>query len=316
MDAGKEQLLYFLSQRQQLSIPIYQRKYSWTDKECKQLLNDILRVGESDEPNHFIGSIVYMNQKGHIASPINQLMIIDGQQRATTITILISAIVDFLFENPNENIMPPSNLISYYLLNDREIGETRYKLILTQNDKKTLIKIIDNLENDEKIPFDDKDSIRIKENYEYFRKKINKDNIEILYNGLNKLLIIFVALEHNIDNPQLIFESLNSTGLGLSQADLIRNYILMGLLPEEQEKLYNDYWYEIEVLFEKNNGNFDKFIRDYLTVKTDKVPVFRNIYTDFKKYSLKIDVNDLVKDIYKYAFYFKAIAFGVKKIQN
>ena len=310
MDAGKEQLLYFLSQRQQLSIPIYQRKYSWTDKECKQLLNDILRVGESDEPNHFIGSIVYMNQKGHIASPINQLMIIDGQQRATTITILISAIVDFLFENPNENIMPPSNLISYYLLNDREIGETRYKLILTQNDKKTLIKIIDNLENDEKIPFDDKDSIRIKENYEYFRKKINKDNIEILYNGLNKLLIIFVALEHNIDNPQLIFESLNSTGLELSQADLIRNYILMGLLPEEQEKLYNDYWHEIEVLFEKNNGNFDKFIRDYLTVKTDKVPVFRNIYTDFKKYSLKIDVNDLVKDIYKYAFYFKAIAFG------
>ena len=310
MDAGKEQLLYFLGQNQQLSIPIYQRKYSWTHKECKQLLDDILRVGNSDEQNHFIGSIVYMNQKGHIASPINQLMIIDGQQRATTITLLISAIIDFLSENPNENIMSPSNLISYYLLNDREVGETRYKLILTQDDKKTLIKIIDNLENNENIPFDDNDSTRIKENFEYFRKNINNENIEILYNGLNKLLIIFVALEHNIDNPQLIFESLNSTGLELSQADLIRNYILMGLIPEEQEKLYNEYWHEIEVLFEKNWGNFDKFIRDYLTVKTDKVPVFRNIYTDFKKYSSNIDVDVLVKDIYKYAFYYKSIAFG------
>lgn len=309
MDAGKEQLLYFLSQNQQLSIPIYQRKYSWTEKECKQLLDDILRVGESNEQNHFIGSIVYLNQKGHIASPINKLMIIDGQQRITTITILISAIVDFLSRNPNDNIMPPRNLISYYLLNDREIGETRYKLILTQDDKKTLIKILDCLENSEEILFTTEDSIRIRENFGYFAKNINNENIEILFNGLNKLLIIFVALEHNIDNPQLIFESLNSTGLELSQADLIRNYILMGLLPEDQEKLYNDYWHEIEILFEKNEGNFDKFIRDYLTVKTDKVPVFRNIYTDFKKYSRTTNVHDLVKDIHKFAFYFKSIAF-------
>ena len=248
MDAGKEQLLYFLSQRQQLSIPIYQRKYSWTDKECKQLLNDILRVGESDEPNHFIGSIVYMNQKGHIASPINQLMIIDGQQRITTITILISAIVDYLTNNPNDTLMSPENLISYYLLNDREKGETRYKLILTQDDKRTLIKIIDYLNSADEAPFDNEDSIRIKENFEFFKKRVNDENIENLFNGLNKLLIIYVALEHNIDNPQLIFESLNSTGLELSQADLIRNYILMGLLPQEQEKLYNDFWHEIEVL--------------------------------------------------------------------
>ena len=116
--------------------------------------------------------------------------------------------------------------------------------------KKTLIKIIDYLNNEEEIPFNKEDSIRIKENYEFFKKNINENNIEFLFNGLNKLLIIYVALEHNIDNPQLIFESLNSTGLELSQADLIRNYILMGLLPEEQEKLYDDYWHEIEVLFE------------------------------------------------------------------
>ena len=172
MDAGKVNLLYFLSQNQQLSIPIYQRKYSWTIKECKQLLEDILRVGASDEPNHFIGSIVYLNQKGHIASPINKLMIIDGQQRITTLTLLISAIVDFLFLNPDEKIMSPKNLINYYLLNDLENGETRYKLILTQDDRNTLIKIIDYLKIDDKIPFDEDDSIRIKENYEFFRRNV------------------------------------------------------------------------------------------------------------------------------------------------
>lgn len=310
MDAGKVNLLYFLSQNQQLSIPIYQRKYSWTNKECGQLLDDILRVGQSNEPNHFIGSIVYLNQEGHIASPINKLMIIDGQQRITTLTLLIAAIAEYLDINPDEKIMSPQNLINYYLLNDLEMGETRYKLILTQDDRNTLIKIIDYLKIDDKIPFDEDDSVRIRENFEFFRKRVTSDNIGILFNGLNKLVIIFVALEHNIDNPQLIFESLNSTGLELSQADLIRNFILMGLLPDEQKKLYNEYWHKIEILFEKNEGNFDKFIRDYLTVKTDKVPVFRNIYPDFKKFSREMEVNDLVKDIYKYAFYFKAIAFG------
>lgn len=310
MDAGKVGLLKFLGERQQLSIPIYQRKYSWTDEECKQLLDDILRVGGSDEETHFIGSVVYMNQKGHIASPITELMIIDGQQRITTITLLISAIVDFLLKNPNEEIIPPENLINYYLLNNMEIGEKRYKLILTQDDKKTLIKIIDSLENNEELLFNNNDSNRIKQNFEFFKKRINKNNIETLYNGLNKLLIIWVALEHNTDNPQLIFESLNSTGLELSKADLIRNYILMGLLPDEQEKLYGNYWHEIEVLFEKNDGNFDNFIRDYLTINTGRIPKTRNIYTDFKKYSKTILVDDLVKDIYKYAFYLNSIAFG------
>lgn len=141
-------------------------------------------------------------------------------------------------------------------------------------------------------------------------KKINKNNIQTIFDGLSKLLIIYVALDQNIDNPQLIFESLNSTGLELTKADLIRNYILMGLPPEEQEKLYGTYWHDIEVLFEKNDGDFDKFIRDYLIVKTNKKVEFKNIYTDFKIYSSQINVNDLVKDINKYAFYFDCIAFG------
>ena len=313
MDAGKQNLLNFLGQNQQLSIPIYQRKYSWTDKECNQLFEDVLRVGDSiKEENHFIGSIVYMNQKAHIASPINKLMIIDGQQRITTISLLVSALSDFLFNNPNENIMNPYNLINYYLINDKESGELKYKLILTDEDKVTLIKIIDNLTEEDKLPFEKEDSVRVKENYEYFKRKINEENAELIYQGLSKLLIIFVALEHNIDNPQLIFESLNSTGLELSQADLIRNYILMGLTPEEQEDLYTKFWKKIEKLFEEvGSVVFDKFIRDYLTVKTDKVPTLRNIYADFKKYSREYDnIEILVKDVFKFSNYFSCIAFG------
>lgn len=313
MDAGKKNLLDFLGQNQQLSIPIYQRKYSWTDKECNQLFEDVVQVGNSsDEQNHFIGSIVYMNQKGHIASPINKLMIIDGQQRITTISLFVSALSDYLFKNPNENIMNPYNLINYFLINDKETGELKYKLILTDDDRVTLKKIIDNLNAEDKIPFDEDDSIRVKENYEYFKRRINDDNVELIYQGLNKLLIIFVALEHNIDNPQLIFESLNSTGLELSQADLIRNYILMGLDPEQQENLYTTYWQKIEKTFEESGSLlFDKFIRDYLTVRTDKVPIFRNIYRDFKKYSGEYEnIELLVKDVFKFSKYFSCIAFG------
>ena len=319
MDAGKQCLLEFLGHHHQLSIPIYQRKYSWTEKECNQLFEDIIRVGTTeDEKSHFIGSIVYMKQKAHIEGPINYLMIIDGQQRITTIFLLISALTDYLSKNQNENIMSPDNLINYYLMNDRESGELKYKLILTDEDKDSLKKIIDNLNTDDKIPFDDDDSERVVENYKFFVKKISDENVGLIYQGLTKLLYIYIALEQNKDNPQLIFESLNSTGLGLSQADLIRNYILMGLEFEEQERLYNTYWRKIEKLFEQeDNKVFDKFIRDYLTVKTDKVPIFRNIYDDFKRYSKTFDsAEELVKDVFKYSKYMSYIAFGMEEDED
>ena len=312
MDAGTKNLLSFLGQNQQLTIPLYQRKYSWTERECNQLFEDILRVANSEENNHFIGSIVYMKQNAHMAGPIDDLMVIDGQQRITTISLLISALSDYLFSNRNENVMSPDNLINYYLINDKETGGLRYKLILTEDDKNAFIKIVDNLTTEDKIPYDDYDSIRVIENYDFFKKKIDEENVELIYRGLSKLQIIDVGLEYGKDKPQLIFESLNSTGLLLSPSDLIRNYILMGLEPEEQEKLYTEYWRKIEKLFEEEGSwVFDRFIRDYLTVKTDKVPTKKNIYMDFKKFSKHFDqVELLVRDIFKFSSYFSCIAFG------
>lgn len=318
MDANKEYLLNFLQQDQQLSIPIYQRKYSWTNLECKQLFNDILRVGNDEEKNHFIGSIVYMKKDSHIAGPINDMLIIDGQQRITTLTLLISAFANFLKENPNENIGSSENLVNYYILNDKEKGEKRYKLLLTRDDKSTLIKIIDNLLSEDKIEFNEKDSERILENYNYFTKQINEENLEIIYTGLRKLIIIYIALEQGIDNPQLIFESLNSTGLELNQSDLIRNYILMGLEAEEQEDLYLKYWHEMELIFENSeNESFDNFLRDYLTIHLDRIPTFRNVYLEFKKYSKRFEnIEKLVKDIYTYSQYFLKIAMDKEEDED
>ncbi len=315
MDASTKNLLDFLgNNQQQLTIPLYQRKYSWTERECNQLFEDILKVAKSEEKNHFIGSIVYMKQKAHMAGSFNDLMVIDGQQRITTISLLISALSDYLFSNLNENVISHNDLINF-LINDDESGELRYKLILTEDDKNAFIKIVDNLTTEEKIPYDDYDSIRVIENYDFFKKKINEENVELIYSGLSKLQIIDVGLEYGKDNPQLIFESLNSTGLELSQSDLIRNYILMGLEPEEQEKLYTIYWHKIEKLFEEaDSWVFDRFIRDYLIVKTDKQIYKKNIYIDFKKFSKGFDqVEPLVRDIFKFSSYFSCIAFGKEK---
>ena len=313
MDANKNFLLNFLSNKQQLSIPIYQRKYSWKEKECKQLWDDIIRVGSSPitDETHFVGSIVYMKINPHMMTPISELLVIDGQQRITTVSLLISAIASYLKKEPVENLMDWQAILNYYLINDLEKGEKRYKFLLTAEDKNTLIKIIDNIQSDEDIMFTSEDSQNIINNYQLFEKWLNKDNIELAYIGLTRLLIIYIALEQGKDNPQLIFESLNSTGLELNQTDLIRNYILMGLEPDEQEKLYNNYWLEIEKGFENNHDNlFDNFIRHYLTIKLKRIPKIKEIYLEFKQYSKDFNhVEDLVKDIYKYAQYYFNFVF-------
>ena len=315
MHSNDQYLLEFLEQPHQLNIPIYQRKYSWTIKQCQQLLDDIERIGESNEKDtHFLGAIVFKS----IYDKISKKTIIDGQQRITTLNLLIGALANYIYNSQHEEIdMDADELVDSYLVNPAKKGELYYKLFLTEDDKRTLIKIIDNIRTDEKLEFTEEDSKSVSTNYEFFKREIKEENVVNVYKGLSKLLIVYIELS-DLDNPQLIFESMNSTGLDLSQADLIRNYLLMGLEQEEQEKLYDNYWKKIEQLFEKQKSSvFDKFIRDFLTVNTGDVPVFRNIYADFKTYSrkekFKDNVEKLVKDIFDYSNYFAAIAFGKEK---
>ena len=304
MEAKETNLLRFLNRPMQLTIPIYQRTYSWKRKECEQLWKDILKVGNNQEiSGHFVGSIVYVEKGIYQVSALPRLLVIDGQQRLTTLSLLITALCDHIKKNNIKTEINPEKLLSYYLLNSQEEGEEKYKLVLTQADKTSYFKLLDNLD------FNEEDSIRIKENYEFFKEQIEKEDIDLIHKGISKLIIIDVSLDREKDNPQLIFESLNSTGLELTQADLIRNYILMGLENNKQIEIYDNYWHPMEKSFghSEKSGLFDRFMRDYLTIKIGRIPNVKEIYSEFKKYCPKYN-DEIIKDIFEYSKYFVNIA--------
>lgn len=266
MKATETNFLKFLKEPKQFVIPIYQRTYSWTLQQCQQLWHDILRVaGDETVSGHFIGSVVYIEHGLYHVTSVPQLLIIDGQQRLTTLSILLAVLSKAIETSGNNLEISRKKIENYYLFNNEKEGEARYKLLLTQTDKETFIRLLENRE----LPSGS--SRQIIENYHYFKSQIRKAEIDLnnLYQGISKLIIVDIALERERDNPQLIFESLNSTGLDLSQADLIRNYVLMGLAPKQQTEIYENYWYPMEQSFEKAGSTelFDRFMRDYLTVK-------------------------------------------------
>lgn len=307
MQARSANLLSLIKGPRQFVIPIYQRTYSWHQAQCEQLFNDILRISEntaelSESQGHFIGSVVYFQESIHTVSDVPRLLVIDGQQRLTTITLLIHTLAEFISEHPDLLETNATKLKNYYLFNAEEDNDLRFKLLLTRRDKHTLIELLQGIAPSEPA------SQRLLENYQFFQSKIIIDNVVAVYNGLMHLFVVDVALEKGIDNPQLIFESLNSTGLDLSQADLIRNYVLMGQEVEQQTQLYNQFWYPME----QNYGNeyskrFDGFIRDYLSVKTGSIANIGRVYEAFKQFAsaqVTRDINALVSDIHRYSDYY------------
>jgi len=310
MFAKQENFLSFLKASEKLRIPIYQRKYSWNIKQCEELLNDILDVSKSNnEATHFIGSVVYIKEKHTFAGELNTFLVIDGQQRITTISLLISALCNYIKENGSE--IDYTKLFDYYLINSKEKGNDQYKLLLTKDDELSYIKIMDSFILNSELSFDESDSVRIKKNYGFFKNEINDDNYLKIYEGLHKLMFVQIDLERGKDNPQLIFESLNSTGLELNSADLIRNYILMGLEKEEQDYLYENYWHKMENRFNHEaNSQFDTFIRHFLTIKLNRLPVDKYLYEEFKKYSAGKEINELVADVEKHSKFYANIVFA------
>ena len=319
MKATEAKLLDFLKKSPQFVIPIYQRTYSWTEKECRQLWDDILRTGSNDDISaHFVGSIVYIEKGIYQVSSQSPLLVIDGQQRLTTVTLLTAALARALEKLDEEKREPldgfsPRKLRNYYLLNPEEEGEKYYKLILSQTDKDSLTSIVGNREQPKEY------SLRVTENFKFFESWIAgcKDNLTPLCKGLAKLIVVDIALNRDQDNPQLIFESMNSTGKELSQADLIRNFILMGLEPKLQTQLYEQFWRPMEVDFgqEAYSDYFDGFMRHYLTVKTGEIPRIGEVYDAFKIHAssqktAQAGVEALVADIRTFSRYFCAMALG------
>jgi uncharacterized protein with ParB-like and HNH nuclease domain/predicted transport protein len=315
MKASETNFLKFLQGTKQFIIPIYQRKYSWTIQQCRQLWNDIVRAAEDEEvQGHFVGSIVYIEKGLYQISAVPQLLVIDGQQRLTTLSLLLMALARAIEESGKPHEITKKKIMNYYLVNNEEEDDLYYKLLLTKSDKDTYIQLLADKE------LSDDYSQRIVDNYDFFANAIRKSGIDLnkLYRGISKLIIVDIALDRDHDNPQLIFESLNSTGLDLSQADLIRNYVLMQLEPKEQNELYMDYWYPMEKGFGDLNDTalFDRFMRDYLTVKTGRIPNINRVYSSFKEYVQSQKgrhIKEIVADIYRFSQYFVKLAFQKEK---
>ncbi|MGN8476509.1 GmrSD restriction endonuclease domain-containing protein [Helicobacter pylori] len=315
MKAGEATLLEFFEQNQtnQFVIPIYQRLYSWKKEQCERLWDDIIKIGGNDKMNgHFIGSILYV--RDGITHSNNPLLIIDGQQRLTTITLLCIALRNHLSEEVEILEKFSRKKIESYLINSDKDGDKKFRLILSESDKDTLLSLIDENKRKPSEP-----SSKIMENFKLFEKWIRKntDKLETIFKGLDKLMIVWIALKKGKDDPQLIFESMNSKGIELTQADLIRNYIIMETEVEKQEDFYNQYWRAMEENFKqsekqsKREDLFNKFVRHYLTIKIGKIPNEKRVYEAFKDYQQKegIEIEDLLKDLQKYYGYFCQIAF-------
>ncbi|GHR21286.1 hypothetical protein VN0448_09550 [Helicobacter pylori] len=303
MEADVTTLLNFIkgNQKNQLVIPIYQRLYSWEKEQCKQLWDDIIEIGGNDKMDgHFIGSILYVLDG--ITHSNNALLIIDGQQRLTTITLLLIALKDHLNDEVKRK-----EIEDHYLINSDKDGDKKFRLILSESDKDTLLSLID---KDRRKPSEP--SSKIVENFKLFEEWVsNTDKLGTIFKGLEKLTIVWIALEKGKDDPQLIFESMNSKGIELTQTDLIRNYIVMETEVEKQEGFYNKYWRAMEEDFKQNKKWFDRFVRHYLTIKTREIPNINKVYVTLKDYQQKegIEIEALLQDLQKYCGYFCQIKF-------
>ena len=296
--ASEIRLVEFLEGSKQFTVPIYQRSYNWTSTQCEQFLNDILRVAKDEKiPGHFIGSIVYIKEGLFQVAEVPQLEVIDGQQRLTTISLLFAALSRV--DSADKTGIKTSKIKNSFLFNNDESGDKRYKLILTSSDNTIFQNIL------EDCPLPENIRSNVEDNFKFFQDKLAKysDKLSLLWPGIKKLTIVDIALDSSQDNPQRIFESLNSTGLDLSQTDLIRNYVLMGRGKERQDQIYKKYWLPMEKSFEglAENKIFDKFVRDYLTIKTGRIPTLGNIYNEFKEYARNRDIEELMFDIRFYS---------------
>lgn len=316
MKATEAKLLAFLKRSPQFVIPIYQRTYSWTEKECRQLWDDILRAGRDAAISvHFIGSIVYVEEGLSQVTHQAPLLVIDGQQRLTTVSLLLAALATALGDSEPVDGFSARKVRNYYLLNPDEEGERHFKMLLSQTDKSTLTALVGG--SDLPLPA----SVRVSENFALFKRLIVEQGgtLEAVCNGLAKLVVVDIALSRGQDNPQLIFESMNSTGRELSQADLVRNFVLMGLEPKLQTRLYEQYWRPMEVGFgqEAYGTHFDGFMRHYLTVKTGEIPRLDDVYDAFKSYArqpatAEAGVESLVREVRDHARFYCAMALGAE----
>ena len=310
MKADTTKIFNLLNGDKHYVVPIYQRLYSWGLEECKKLFNDVISLMGGGK-KHFTGTIVEIIHSEKNSGTLVSHVLIDGQQRFTTFTLFILALMDH-FDNENWEEMKNT-----YLVNQYKSGDEHYKLLLIEKDMSILKKLV----NKGKLDDEEKESL-IFINFNFLKQEIAKSKYSFaeFRKSLDKLMVVIIDLDI-ADNPQLIFESINSTGLSLTQGDLIKNYILMDLNCEDQKNIYQTYWKEIEDELIRFN-QLDNFFKHFLSIKNLKIPNINDIYEEFKKYHKSLDdkkIIDFVKDIYSYFEIFHLIlknSFQDEKIKK
>ncbi len=298
MKAKEKKFLHFLEgSDKHFVIPVYQRNYDWKKEHCKQLYDDLIDISKN-ERTHFLGSIVSIY---HDDGEDREYLIIDGQQRLTTLSLLLLAIYKFLEKTPTSTIVNMDQIRDEYLVNKYSTDKKKIRLKPVKNDKKAFSSLF----RDESDYIQDSN---ITINYKYFSDRISEKEISIekLFSAIKQLVIVEIELRNTEDDPQLIFESLNSTGLDLTEADKVRNFVLMKESATKQERLYNEYWNKIE---DNTNYNVSGFIRDYLTIKERMIPNKNKVYLEFKRYANVCNntTEELLADLLKFSTYYKKI---------
>ena len=298
MDGKAIKLIQYLDgSDKRFIIPVYQRNYSWKVDNCRQLYDDLVKMSITGRTTHFFGSLVSVYNGRY-----EEYLIIDGQQRVTTISLLLLAMHNLLKEGKleAEDNRLIDKVYNKYLIDEYDPSVRRIKLKAVSKDRSAFERLFE----DEPADYIPNSDITI--NYLYFYERIRKEEISIdaLYDAISRLVVINITVDED-DNPQLIFESLNSTGVDLTEGDKIRNYVLMGQSPENQESFYTKYWSKIESFTggDYNRNGVSLFVRDYLSVKRQSTPSMDKIYAVFKSYfdEQGISIEEMLKDMLEYA---------------
>ena len=315
MEAHDILLRPLLEGSKQFIIPVFQRDYSWTETQCDQLWRDVKRVGSNASLKvHFMGSVVYIAAEDSTAD-VPRWLLIDGQQRLTTITLMLIALRDRMRRDRQEDWPLPEQVEHQFLLNQYATGERRHKLQLRRRDNATLQWLIDRRNECDAAP--ERLSERILENYQDFKARLEEEDPKVIYEGLLKLKLVHVILTRGQDDPQMIFESLNSTGMDLTPGDLVRNYVLMRQEEAVQTELYHTRWLPIEQAFgSRYREKFDTFLNHYLVLRLrqNKPVKAADVYPQFKVYFTEAmgsrTVAEELEDMGRYAQYYVRYALG------
>lgn len=299
MQAKETRLQEIIEGTKQYVIPLFQRSYSWESKEWRVLWKDIEELAELETPRvHFMGSIVTMPTTS-VPHGVAKYLLIDGQQRLTTLSIILALLRDKANEAGNNKLA--EKIHNTLLVNPYENGNDFYKLLPTQIDRQAYQQIIEADGNDEN---------QIKEAYLYFDRKLKSSSFDlekILKVITDSFSVVSIVLDAD-DNPYLVFESLNAKGRTLTQADLIKNYFFMRIHQAEQDEIYKRYWLPMQTSFSENEKLLPEYIRHYM-MKEGGVIRQTDVY-----YALKDRVNadnaiSYMQDLNKFSQFYRNIIY-------